>query len=76
MVRRPSRHDLAITCPNRYSVTIITQKLTVTLLARLVAKISKDEKYYAHGKVILKKLKAKEQLQLAKHNLPIDSVHA
>ena len=42
--------------------------------ARLVAKIAQDEKYYSAGKVILKRIKAKEQLQLAKHNLPIDSI--
>ena len=45
-----------------------------TRKARLVAKIAQDEKYYSAGKVILKRIKAKEQLQLAKHNLPIDSI--
>ena len=45
-----------------------------TQKARLVAKIAQDEKYYSAGKVILKRIKAKEQLQLAKHNLPIDSI--
>ena len=53
---------------------MIRKSILNLIKARLVAKISQNEKYYDQGKKILKDIKAKEQLQLAKHNLPIDSI--
>ena len=43
-------------------------------LSRLVAKLSSNKNLYKRGKEILKRIKATEQLQQARHQLPIDSI--
>jgi len=43
-------------------------------LSRFVAKLASNKSLYKKGKEILKRIHATEQLQQARHQLPIDSI--